>query len=112
MATDFGEGGEVIAAFEDRDEAAAGVTVGNGQQLLGQPDEVLGLDVELRQRIAAMGIEARRHDDEFGGETVEGRQEALAPGRPEFRRCRFRRPAARSPTLPAMPRSRGEPVPG
>ena len=50
----FGERGEVVAAFEHRDETAAGMASGDGQQLFGQPDEILGLDIELRQWIAAL----------------------------------------------------------
>ena len=55
----FGESGEIVTAFEDRDETAAGVTVGNRQQLLGQPDEVLRLDVELRDSPVRVSVFCR-----------------------------------------------------
>ena len=64
-----------------RREAAAGVASGDGKQLFGQPDEILGFDIELRQRIAAMPVEPGGDDHQFGGEAVERRQNALAPGR-------------------------------
>ena len=33
----FGEGGEAVAAFEGGDDAAFGVAVGEGDDLLGEP---------------------------------------------------------------------------
>ena len=91
----FREGIEVVAAFEHGDQPALGMAVGDRQQLLGQPDEILGLDLELRQRIGGMGVEARRHDDEFGRKAVEHGQDALAPGGAEFGAAGAGRPAAR-----------------
>src|SRR5260370_12276010 len=83
---------EVVTAFEDGDQPALGMTVRDRQQLLGQPDEIVGLDLELRQRVGAMGVEARRHDDELGRKTVEHRQGALAPGGAELGAARAAAP--------------------
>ena len=75
---------EVVATLEHGDDAALGVPVSDRQQFLRQPDEVRGFDVEPRQRIAAVGIEARRDDQELGREEVERRQDAIGPGGAEL----------------------------
>src|SRR5260370_15039867 len=62
---------EVVTAFEDGDQPALGMTVRDRQQLLRQPDEIVRLDRELRQRAGAMGIEAPRHDTAPGPKTVQ-----------------------------------------
>ena len=67
---------EVVAAFEDGDDAALGVAVGDREEFLGQPDEVLGLDLELGERIGGVGVEACRDDDQLRREAVERRQDA------------------------------------
>src|SRR5438045_7846261 len=53
---------EVVAALKGGDQAALGMLRGDRQQLLADPGEILGLELELGERIAAMGVEARRHD--------------------------------------------------
>ena len=54
---------EVVAALEARDDAAAGVLVGQRDDLLGDPG-VVGLDqAELAELVLAMGVEAGRDED-------------------------------------------------
>src|SRR5690606_17995901 len=58
----FGETFEIVAAFQHRDDAAAGMSVGDIHQLLRHPG-VIGLDqIDVGQRVAGVGVEARRDD--------------------------------------------------
>ena len=76
---------EIIAAFEQRDDAAAGMASGGGHDLAGDPGEVGLYKVELRQRVVPMCVEAGRDDDAVGREGVERGEDAAGPGRLENR---------------------------
>lgn len=71
----LGEDGRVVAAFEDADEAAVGVGVGDVQDHLGQGDEIFGFETQVADGVEAMGVEAGAEEDElgldFGGELFE-----------------------------------------
>src|SRR3954470_700522 len=69
----LGKSFEVVAALEHRDDAPAAITVGALHELGRDPGEI-GLDqVEVRQRVARMGVEAGRDQHEVGLEAVEPR---------------------------------------
>ena len=62
---------EVVAAFEARHDAAAGVLVGERLDLLGDPG-VVGLDqAELAELVVAVRVEAGRDEDHLRREAVE-----------------------------------------
>lgn len=61
----LGQSLQVIAALEQADHAVAGAAVGDLVQAARRPVEVLGDKVDLRQRIAVVGIEAGRDQDEI-----------------------------------------------
>ena len=52
----LGERVEIVAAFQHRHDAAAGMPVGQRHQLRGDPAEVLGIQLQLRQRIPAVAV--------------------------------------------------------
>jgi hypothetical protein len=75
---------EVIAALEQRDDAAAAAFARNLHQPARRPGEI-GLDeIEAPERIEAVRVEARRNDEEVGAERLDARQdrglERLAKG--------------------------------
>ena len=79
-----GQGVEVVAAFEGRDQFAAAMLGGRLQQFLGHPGEIRLDQSELGQRVSDMGVEAGRHQKKVGRELVECRQDALLEGRAEI----------------------------
>jgi L-ribulokinase len=80
-----GEGGEIVAAFEHRDQAALAMALGQGDELPGEPGEILGLETERGERVGAVGVEAGGEDEDLGGEGVERREEGGLPRRAEGR---------------------------
>ena len=87
---------QIVAAFEQRDDAAAGVTVGDLHQLAGDPGEIRLEQIEIGERIADVRVEAGRDQDEVRRESHRSRGridgfERLA----EAARRRRRRAAAR-----------------
>ena len=72
---------EVVAAFEKRYDAAAGVAVGEVHELRRGPAEVGLGQHDVGERIAHMRVEARRDDDEVGAEILETRQIADSSAR-------------------------------
>ena len=57
---------QIVAAFEQADEAAAGMPRGALHQLPGRPVEIVLVEVDLGQRIAVMRVEAGGNDDQVG----------------------------------------------
>ena len=57
---------QVIAAFEQADEAAPGMTPGALHQLPGRPVEIVLDQIDLGQRVPVVRIEAGRDDDQVG----------------------------------------------
>ena len=64
----LGEARQVVAAFERRDEAAAGVPLGERHELARHPGEIIGLESQIGERIAAVRVETGGDDDEIGRE--------------------------------------------
>ena len=69
--------GEVITAFEGGDEAPGTVARRLAGKGLRHPAVIRLGEVELGERVAAMGIEPGRDEEEIGAEILEGRQDAL-----------------------------------
>ena len=72
------ESSQVIAALEDRDNAALGMLVGQFHHVEGGPDEIRLGQLESPQGIAAMSIEAGRDNYQIGPEGIDGRQDDRA----------------------------------
>src|SRR5947199_8745157 len=47
---------QVVTAFEHRHHAAAGACAGDIHQFAGDPAEIFRVEIDVRQRIAAMGV--------------------------------------------------------
>ena len=56
----LGEGWEVVAAFEDGDEFACAVLVGELLQVLAEPVVVLSEEAKAAEGIGLVGVEASR----------------------------------------------------
>ena len=66
---------EIVAAFQHRDDAVAAGSARNLHQPPRRP-AVVGLDqIEVAERIAVVGVEAGRDDDEIGRERLDARQD-------------------------------------
>ena len=74
--------------------AGLGMRVGDRQQLLGQPDEILGLDIELGQRV---GLDGRRSRPRRSAARARSRRAAAGC-------ARSRRRGIRAPPLPGAQR--------
>jgi len=70
----------IIAAFQHGNEAAVADAIGHLHQLVGQPGKILGVPVEAGQRIAMVGIEAGRDQQEIRLEGLDGGEDALDIG--------------------------------
>src|SRR5688572_10860553 len=68
---------EIVAALEERHHAPVCPSVGDVHQLAGRPVEILGIKVDLGQRVAAVRVEAGGDEDQVGAESFDGRQDAL-----------------------------------
>lgn len=75
---------QVIAAFEHGDNAPAGGLVGKVHQLTRDPGVVLGAQIQRRQRIAVMRIEAGGDDQQLGAEFFQPRQDQALERGTEF----------------------------
>src|SRR6266404_3767607 len=74
----------VVATLDHRDDTAAAISVGAIHELGRDPGEI-GLDqVEVRQRIARMGVEAGRDQQQIRLEAVEPRQDHAGHGLAEL----------------------------
>src|SRR5690606_7312013 len=71
---------EVIATFEQRNNAVTAAAVGHIHQFSGKPAIVCRVPVQLRQRIASVGIKTRRKQDQVGGEIIQGRDDVREIG--------------------------------
>src|SRR5271166_846775 len=69
------QGVEVVAAFQHRDDAAAAAPLSDFHQAPRHPGIVRLDEIEVAERIAAVGIEARRDDDEIRREVGDARQD-------------------------------------
>src|ERR1700692_1010835 len=81
---------QIIAAFQHRYQPAAGRRLGNIKQLLGDPAEILGLEIERGQGIAIMPVKAGRDDDQFRAEFFQLRQDDVFEGGAELGAAVFR----------------------
>src|SRR5215213_5983120 len=71
----FGQPLKVVATFEQRHDAAVGPAIRQLHQLLRDPG-VIGLDeIQVRERIAYVRIEAGRDNHEIGAEILQPRQD-------------------------------------
>src|ERR1043166_2064170 len=68
---------QVVAAFEQADDAAAGGALGRVHQDAGRPAEIVLGQVDRSEGIAPVRIETAGHDDQVGLERGEGRQDAI-----------------------------------
>ena len=75
---------QVVAAFQDRDNAPARGLVGKVHQLLRDPAEILGVQIQRGEGIAIMRIEARGDDDQFRAELCQLRQDQVLERGAEF----------------------------
>ena len=57
----LGEGWEVVAAFEDGDEFAGAVLVGEVLQVLPEPVVVFGEEAEATEGVGLVGVKAGRY---------------------------------------------------
>src|SRR5208337_4052404 len=69
------QGVEVVAAFQHRDDAAAAVPLSDFHQAPRHPGIVRLDEIEVTEGIEAVGIEARRDDDEIRREVGDARQD-------------------------------------
>src|SRR6516162_5341595 len=67
---------QIITTLEQRDDVAAGPLVGDVHELLRHPDEVGFGEIDVGERIARVGVEAGRDDNEFGPKVAQPRQDA------------------------------------
>src|SRR5271156_5684380 len=56
---------KVVAAFQHRDNSATGAFIRDIHQLARDPTEILRLEIDRRQRVAIMRVEAGRDEDEL-----------------------------------------------
>src|SRR5439155_4980493 len=68
----FGEGGQMVAAFETTDQPAVSMGAGHVENLMCQGGEVFGLQPERTNRVARVGIEAGTDEDQLGLDLVGG----------------------------------------
>ncbi len=61
----IGQGVEVVAAFEEADEAAGAVVVGGVEDGAGHPMVGFGFEVERGEGVESVGVEAGTDEDEF-----------------------------------------------
>ena len=107
----FRQRGQVVAAFQQRDDPPFRVAPGDSGQLGRDPGEVPGVEFQLRQRIVAVGIEAGGDDQQLGAKLSSAGSST---------RCQARRNASPPDpggsgaltTLPATPCSLAAPLPG
>ena len=66
---------EVVAAFEERHDPPVGGLIGNLHQLLRRPGEIRLGEVEVRERVAHMSVEAGGDDDKPRAEVAQPRQD-------------------------------------
>src|SRR5712691_4492535 len=66
---------QIIAALENRDNSPAGACIGDVHQFSCHPAEVVRPEIERRQRIPVMCVEAGRDDDQLGAEFLQLRQD-------------------------------------
>src|SRR5690606_33700271 len=66
---------QVVAAFQQADEPIPGPATGLVHQLSSRPVEIVLVEIDLGQRVAVVGVEAGRNDDEVRPETVDFRQD-------------------------------------
>src|SRR5208337_3051434 len=69
------QGVEVVAALQHRDDAAAAAPLGDLRQAPRCPDIVRLDQIEVGERIAVVGVEARRDDHEIEREAFDARQD-------------------------------------
>jgi len=68
----FGAGserGQVVAALQQRDDAAFGVAVGNQHDFFGQPLVVFFHQIQMAERIVAVGVETGGQQNKLRLET-------------------------------------------
>src|ERR1700692_3352404 len=66
---------QIVAAFQHRYQPADGGWFGEIKQLVRDPAEILGLEIERGQRIAIMPVEAGGNDDQLGAALPQLRQD-------------------------------------
>src|SRR3546814_1289746 len=77
---------QVVAAFERRHEPSLRMAPGQPAQFAGEPGVVVGVELQLRQRVAPVRVEAGGDQQQLWPEGVDRRQQAVFPGCPEAAR--------------------------
>src|SRR5688500_9752028 len=68
---------QIVAPLQERHHPAVCPSVGDVLQLAGRPVEILRIQVDLGQRVAAVRVEAGGDEDQVGAEFFDRRQDAL-----------------------------------
>src|SRR3546814_8148436 len=71
---------QVVAAFERRHEPSLRMAPGQPAQFAGEPGVVVGVELQLRQRVAPVRVEAGGDQQQLWPEGVDRRQQAVFPG--------------------------------
>src|SRR5450631_28493 len=75
---------QVIAALKHRDNSAAGAGIRDVHQLARDPAEIIRFEIERRQRIAVVRVEAGGDDDQLRRKFLQLRQDYVFEGGAEF----------------------------
>lgn len=84
----FAQRVEIVAAFEGRHDAPVGVAVGEFDEALRDPGVIVGDELQLRQRVAGVGVEAGGDQQQLRTEQVELGQQPFVPGGAKLPRAR------------------------
>ena len=76
----LGEGVEVVAAFEDEDEATFGVAIGEGREAAAEVGEAFFGEAHAAEGITRVGVETCRDEDEIGREVIERGEDEVVVG--------------------------------
>ena len=72
----FVERGQAVTALQSRNEATSGVALCNPHEFGGHPGIVLGIQIQIGQRVETVGIEPSGDKYELRRKAIEFRQDA------------------------------------
>src|SRR5688572_3844458 len=73
----IGQALQIVAALQERHHTSVRRAVRDVHQLAGRPVEILGIQVDLGQRVAVVRVEAGGNEDQVRAEFLHGRQNAF-----------------------------------
>ncbi len=79
------EAPEVVAAFQDGNQAALAMAFGGVPEETGELGKIGVREAETSERVAFPGVESGGNEEEFGLEFVQGRKKGFAEGGEDFR---------------------------